>query len=157
MTANTWSWLLAIVGTLASIAGVVFGWLAWVQAAAAKDAAREAANAVRTRNLAHSFSNWAVDARELLRSVRESHFESAQHAAINLLGALSHNKGWQAGLQRRDSAVEKVVRTLSLVNTYLSDESVFFDKQTDLAEDCQAIYTRLNELAGSIDAQAEKP
>lgn len=45
---------------------------------------------------------------------------------------------------------------LSLVNTYLSNEAVFREKVIDLAEDCQTIFRRLNELAGSIDAQAEK-
>lgn len=93
MTSNTWSWSLAIVGTLASVAGVVFSWLASVQASRAETAASDAANAVRTRNLAHSFSKWAVDARDLLRAVREPNFENAQRAAIELLGALSHNKG----------------------------------------------------------------
>ena len=42
MTASAWNWILAIVGTLASIAGVVFSWKAWVQASGAKKAAEEA-------------------------------------------------------------------------------------------------------------------
>lgn len=156
MTAAAWGWLLAIVGTVASVAGVVFSWLAWKEAAKAKRAAIEAADAVRARNLAHSFSRWAVDARDLLRAVRESHFDNAQRAAIDLLGALSHNKGWQAGLQRQDAAVEEIVRMLSLVNVYLTDKAVFSDKLADLAEYCQTIYRKLSELAGSIDAQAER-
>ncbi len=157
MSAAAWGWLLAIVGTLASVAGVVFSWLAWIEAGKAKVAAREAANAVRIRNLAHDFTGWAVDARDLLKAVRESEFGSAQGAAIRLLGALSHSKGWLTGLIPEASAVEEVVRLLNLVNTYLADRSVFEDKQAGLAEDCQSIYRRLNELAGALHAKAEKP
>ena len=39
MSSIAWSWALAITGTLASLAGVVFSWMAWVQAGRAKDAA----------------------------------------------------------------------------------------------------------------------
>ena len=157
MSSTAWSWLLAIVGTLASVAGVVFSWLAWIEAGKAKNAAREAANAVRVRNLAHSVSRWAVDARDLLKFVRDMEFSSAQRAAITLLGDLSHNKGWQTGLKHEASAaeVEEVVRLLTLVNTYMTEKAVFEVRQTTLAEDCQVIYRRLSELAGTLDARAE--
>jgi hypothetical protein len=131
--------------------------MAWSEAEKAKKAANEAADAVRTRGLAHDFSRWAVDARDLLRAVRDLEFGSAQRAAINLFGELAHNRGWQVALQREEHAVEEVVRLLNLVNTYLADKAVFKDKQHGLAEDCQTIYRKLNELAGSLEAQAEKP
>ncbi|MGB6719979.1 MAG: hypothetical protein WBE72_04230 [Terracidiphilus sp.] len=157
MTSTNWSWLLAIVGTLASIAGVVFSWLAWVQATKAKEAAREAADSVRTRNLSHDFSRWAVNARDLLQAVRELRFESAQRAATDLFGVLAHNKGWQAGLKHETNLaeVERVVRILALVNTYTADNVVFESKQRTLAKQCQAIYGKLNELAGNLDAEVE--
>jgi hypothetical protein len=157
MTSTTWSWLLAIVGTSASVAGVVFSWLAWVQAGRARDAAREAANAVRTRNLSHDFSRWAVNARDLLQAVRELRFESAQRAATDLFGVLAHNKGLQAGLKHETNLadVERIVRSLALVNTLIADNVVFVSKQRTLARQCQAIYGKLNELAGNLDAQVE--
>jgi hypothetical protein len=105
MFAIIWNWIGSNIGTTASVVGVVFSCLAWVQAGKAKDAAQEAGNAVRTGNLAHSFSEWAVYARDLLASVRDLHFERAQKAATGLLGALSRNKVWQAGLQRQDATV----------------------------------------------------
>lgn len=156
MFAIIWNWIGSNIGTTASVVGVVFSCLAWVQAGKAKDAAQEAGNAVRTGNLAHSFSEWAVYARDLLASVRDLHFESAQKAATGLLGALSRNKVWQAGLQRQDATVEEIVRMLNLVNTYLTDKTIFEDKQAGLVEDCQSVYRKLNELAVSIEAQAEK-
>jgi predicted tellurium resistance membrane protein TerC len=102
MTPGAWNWLLTIVGTIASIAGVVFSWMAWVQAAKAKEAAREAADAVRTRNLSHDFSRSSRNAQELLQAVRELRFENAQRAATDLLGVLAHNKGWQTGFRKAD-------------------------------------------------------
>ena len=156
MSAAAWGWALAIVGTLASIAGVVFSSLAWIEAGNAKKAALEAAESVRVRNLAHNFSKWSVDARDVLRAVRDLEFGSAQRAATDLFGELSRNRGWQKTLHREAGVVEEVVRLLNLVNTYLTDKTVFKDKRTGLAEDCQTIYRRLNELAGSLEAQAEK-
>src|SRR5436305_135566 len=98
MSAAAWGWLL--VGTVASIAGVVFSWLAWTEAAKAKRAAQEAADAVRIRNLAHSFSKWSVDARDLLNAVRDLEFGTARRAATTLFGELSHSKAWQTVLGR---------------------------------------------------------
>lgn len=157
MSSTAWSWLLAIVGTVASLAGVVFSVLAWVQAAKAKEAAREAADAVRTRNFSHDFSRWSRNAQELLQAVRELRFENAQRAATDLLGVLAHNKGWQAGLKRETFTVkvDEVIRLLTLVNTYLTERAVFEGKQVKIAEHCQVIFRRLNEISGSFDAEVE--
>jgi hypothetical protein len=156
MTSTTWGWLLSTAGTAASVVGVLFSWLAWKEAGKAKDAAQQAANAVRIRNLAQSFSRWAVDARDLLSFVREQEFANAQRSATDLFGALSHNRGWQAGLQREASALDEIVRLLNLVNAFLTDEIIFREKQADMAEYCQAIYKKLSELTGALDAQAER-
>lgn len=155
MTSNDWSWLLAIIGTLASIAGVVFSWMAWVQAGEAKDAAREAAEAVRTRNLAHNFAGWAVDARELLTAVRSLHFENARRSATELLGDLSHTKGLGKGLRQNTRDIDEIVRILDVVNNYLSDELVFVETRERLVQDCQTIYRKLHEMAGAVEAQVE--
>ncbi len=158
MSSTGWTWLLTIMGTVASLAGVVFSWLAWVQAGKAKEAAREAANAVRARNLSHEFSRWSVDARELLRAVRELRFDNAQRAATDLLGVLAHNRGWQVGLKRAVSAVEmdEVIRLLNLVNIYLTDRAIFEGKQTEIAEQCQVIFRKLSEISGNLDAEVER-
>jgi hypothetical protein len=118
MTVSDWNWALAIVGTVASIAGVIFSWMAWVQAAKAKDAAREAVAAGRIRNLSRSFSRWAVDSRDLLTAVRDLQFDNAQRAATDLLGDLSHNKGWQTQSRQSAASVEEVVRLLDFVDNY---------------------------------------
>jgi hypothetical protein len=155
MTASDWNWLLTISGTVASVAGVVFSCLAWRQAAKAKDAAREAVAAVRIRSLSHSFSRWAVDARDLLGAMRDLQFADAQRAATELLGALSHNRGWLTELRQSTVGIEEVVRLLDFVNNYLSDEEVFFGMRDRLVQDCQTIYKRLSEVAGAIDAKVE--
>jgi len=89
MTASAWNWLLTISGTVASIAGVVFSCMAWVQAAKAKDAAKEAAEAVRKRNTAQEFMRLAGNAKEFLSAVQQSRTENAISAANSLLHALS--------------------------------------------------------------------
>jgi hypothetical protein len=158
MSSTAWNWLLAIVGTVASIAGVVFSWMAWVQAAKAKEAAREAAVGVRVRNLSHSFSQWSVDARELLQSVRDLRFENAQRAATDLLGVLAHNKGWRVGL--RDEApmagINEVIRLVGLVNEFLADRAVFEGNQTEIMRHCEVIFRKLKEASGKLDAALEK-
>jgi hypothetical protein len=157
MSANDWNWWLAIVGTVASIAGVVFSILAWVQAGRAKRAAQEAASAVRLRNLSHDYLGWSRDAQELLRAVRELHFEQAQRSATDLLGNLSHNRGWQAGLHREGAAgqIDKIIRLLSFVDAYLTEQAVFESKQVEILRQCREIFRRLNEMSGSFDAEVE--
>jgi hypothetical protein len=87
--------------------------------------------------------------------VRNLHFADAQRAATDLLGALSHNKGWQLELRQNAAGVEEVVRLLDFVNNYLSDETIFMDMRNRLVQDCQTIYSKLNEVDGAIDAQVE--
>jgi hypothetical protein len=158
MTASAWNWLLTISGTLASIAGVVFSCMAWVQAKGAREAAREAAHAVRTRSLSHSFLQWSVDARELLQSVRELRFDSAQRSATDLLGVLAHNKGWRAGLRSDQSVtgLNEVIRLVDLVNQFLSDREVFEGNQAEIVRHCEVIFRKLKEASGKLDAAMEK-
>jgi hypothetical protein len=158
MTASAWNWVLAIVGTVTSIAGVVFSVLAWIQAKGARKAAREAAAAVRIRNLSHNFSQWSADAQELLQSVRDLRFESAQRSATDLLGVLAHNKGWRAGLRNEAQAagLTEAFRLVSLVNQLLADREVFEGSQTEIVRHCEAIFRKLKEASGKLDAAMER-
>src|ERR1035441_109401 len=70
MTPSDWNWLLAISGTVASVAGVVFSSMAWVQAKGAKKAAEEAARTVRIRETADEFLRLAADAKDLMAAVQ---------------------------------------------------------------------------------------
>jgi hypothetical protein len=158
MTPGAWNWYLTIAGTVASVAGVVFSWMAWVQAKGARKAATEAAASVRARNLSHSFTQWSADARELLQLVRDLQFESAQRSATDLLGVLAHNKGWQAGLRNEAQAIglNEVIRLLSLVNEFLAERAVFEGNRTEIVQHCQVIFRKLKEASGRLDAAMEK-
>lgn len=94
MTASDWNWWLTITGTFASIAGVIFSWMAWVQAKGAKKAAEEAARTVRARETEYEFSKLADDAKELLAAVQgkqnEKAIESANRLAHSLIVAGKH-------------------------------------------------------------------
>jgi len=129
--------------------------MAWVQAGKAKDAAREAVAAVSIRNLSRSLSQWARDAKDLLKAVRNLHFTDAQRAATDLLGALSHRKGWQIELRQSAVELDEVVRLLDFVNNYLRDETIFMEMRDRLVRDCLTVYKKLNEVDGAIDAQVE--
>ena len=84
MSAGAWNWVLAIVGTVASIAGVVFSWMAWLQAKGAKQAAEEATRTVRIRETADEFQRLAADAKDLLAAVQAREKERAIESANNL-------------------------------------------------------------------------
>ena len=158
MSSTAWAWLLAIIGTVASVGGVVFSWLAWVQASGAREAAREAAAGVRGRNLSLRFSEWSADARELLQAVRDLQFETAQRSATDLLGVLAHNKGWQSGLQNDAPAagLQEVIRLVGLVNEYLAERAVFEGNRTEIVRHCEIIFRKLKEASGKVDAAMEK-
>ena len=89
MTASNWNWLLTIVGTAASVAGVVFSCMAWVQAKGAKRAAEEASRAVKARDTAHEFNQLATDARDLLAAVQAKQKDRATAVANDLTHLLS--------------------------------------------------------------------
>ena len=96
-----------------------------------------------------------MDARDLLKAVRELHFKDAQWAATDLLGALSYNKGWLSELRHGATDTEEILELLDFVNNYLSDEEVFFEMRGRLVVNCQTIYTKLSNVAGSINLQVE--
>jgi phosphoribosyl-ATP pyrophosphohydrolase len=96
MTASVWNWILAIVGTVASIAGVVFSCMAWVKAKGAKKAANEAVRSVKSKDTAHEFAKLAADAKELLAAVQDQRADRAIGAVNDLVHLLS------VALSRRD-------------------------------------------------------
>lgn len=129
-----------------------------MQAKGARKAAREAAVAVRARNLSHSFSQWSADARELLQSARDLRFENAQRAATDLLGDLSHNKGWQTGLRDESPVIglNEVIRLVGLVNEFLAERADFENNQVEIVRHCEVIFRKLKETSGKLDAAMEK-
>jgi len=98
MTASAWNWILAIVGSVASIAGVVFSWMAWVQASGAKKAAEEEADAVRTRETANEFLRLAADANGLVASVQARDRERAI-GATDMSGATAFSTTLEGNLK----------------------------------------------------------
>jgi hypothetical protein len=102
MTVNDWNSLWTIAGTATSFLGVVFSLIALIQAAKAKDAARDAASAVRKRETAYEVSRLARDAKDFLESVQQKRREVAIVASNNLAHALSTVRSWKI-TQRADS------------------------------------------------------
>jgi DNA polymerase I-like protein with 3'-5' exonuclease and polymerase domains len=157
MSPSDWNWLLAIAGTVASIAGVVFSWMAWVQATKAKDAAREAAAAVRKRNTAQEFLRLAGDAKEFLAAVRQERAENAISTANNLLHALSIIRT-RSMTRASDADMLKTCESeIIKVSIDLSADGIPTDqsKFADLHDRCHAIHQTICELAGRTERLSE--
>jgi hypothetical protein len=157
MSAAALGWFLAIVGTVASVAGVVFSWLAWVQAAKAKVAAREAANAVRRRNLADEVLKLAGDAKEFLSAVQHGQRDSAISAANGLLHSLSivRSRGVADSLDM--DTLKMCLGQIVSVAICLTVDGVPVDptKREDLLGLCHEIHRLVCDLAGRFERLSE--
>lgn len=152
MTASDW---ISIVGTVVSVFGLIFSWCAWLQAKGAKSAAREAAALVRTRNLAHRFSDWAALAKDLQEAVRGLNLFEGRRLANDLLGGLSYIKGWRQNLGNEIHQVDDLIEILDFICGYLEDEDAFIAMQNGIAQDCRKVLMKLQELSGKFDAKLE--
>jgi hypothetical protein len=157
MTASDWNWLLTIAGVIASIAGVVFSWMAWVQAKGAKKAAEEATKTVRARETEYEFSRLALDARELLAAVQGRQTERAVEAANHLSHLLIVAGGHRAAYLPKGFSAELCVENLRKVSTLLASEGFpeVPQKMTKLLARCHQIHESLCGISGSIQNRTE--
>jgi hypothetical protein len=157
MTASAWNWFLAISGTVASIAGVVFSCMAWVQAKGAKKAAEEAATAVRERETEYEFSRLAVDAKELLAAVEGKQREKAIEAARQLSHSLMIAGGHRAAYLPEDFSTEFCVGNLRKVSISLTAEGFpeAPQKMKNLLNRCHQIHEALCGISGSVQSRTE--
>ena len=158
MTASAWNWLLTIGGTIASIAGVVFSWMAWDQAKGAKKAAEEAANAVKARDTAHEFTKLATDAKELLTAVQGVQKDRAIAAADDLTHLLVIAVERRASYLPRDFDAQLCITNLQSISRSLGIEG-FSDeprKRGKLLERCHQIHRSLCGIAGAVERHTEE-
>jgi phosphoribosyl-ATP pyrophosphohydrolase len=116
MTASIWNWVLAIVGTVASTAGFVFSWMAWVQAKGAKKAANEAARSVKSKDAAYEFAKLAEDAKELLAAVQYQRADRAIEAVNDLVHLLSVAIARRVDFLPVDVELKVAIKQLSAVS-----------------------------------------
>jgi hypothetical protein len=157
MTASAWNWILAIVGTVASIAGVVFSWMAWVQAKGAKRAAEEATRAVRIRETADEFSRLAVDAKNLLAAVQAKEREKAIEAANNLAHSLMIAGSHRADYLPEGDSRQLCLENLRTIRTELASDG-FPDaprKMVRMLDRCHQIHESLCGISGSVQRKTE--
>jgi hypothetical protein len=157
MTANDWNWFLAIAGTVASAVGVVFSWLAWVQAKGAKLAAEEAARTVRTRESADEFLRLASDAKVLMAAVQAKEMEKAIDSANNLAHLLMIAGFHRASYLPEDDSLILCLENLRTIRTTLVSDG--FPKaplkMVRLLDRCHQIHESLCGISGSIQRQTE--
>jgi hypothetical protein len=157
MTASAWNWLLAISGTVASVVGVVFSWLAWRQAKGAKKAAEEAARTVRMRETTDEFLRLAVDAKDLTAAVEAREKDKAIGAANNLAHLLLIAGGHRAAYLPKEFSTELCVENLRKASTFLASEGFPEDprKMVGLLNRCHQIHEALCGISGSVQRQTE--
>ena len=157
MTASAWNWLLAISGTVASVVGVVFSCLAWVQAKGAKKAAEEAARTVRIRETADEFLQLSADAKTLLEAVQAKEKDKAIEAANNLAHLLSIAGGHRAAYLPDGFSTKLCVENLRKVSNSLASEgfSEVPQKMVKLLNRCHQIHESLCGISGSVQSRTE--
>ena len=149
---------MAITGTVASFAGVVFSWMAWVQAKGAKRAAEEAANAVKARDTAYEFTKLATDAKELLAAVQGGQRDRAIAAADDLTHLLVIAVERRASYLPRDFEAQLSIRNLQSISRSLGTEG-FADeprKRRQLLDRCHQIHRSLCGIAGVVERHSEE-
>lgn len=157
MTPTEWSWLLAIVGTLASIAGLVFSWMAWIQAKGAKRAAEEASEAVRLKETSDEFLKLAADAKDLMTAVQSKERDRAILAANNLAHLLAIAGQHRVSYLPEDFSTEFCVGNLRKVSTSLASEGFpeTPQKMAKLLARCNQIHDSLCGISGSVKRRTE--
>jgi hypothetical protein len=158
MTASAWNWFLTIAGTVASLAGVVFSCMAWVQAKGAKKAAEEASNLVKARDTAHEFTKLATDAKDLLAAVHVGQKDRAIAAADDLTHLLVIAVKRRASYLPKDFKAELCIRNLQSISMSLGTEG-FADeprKRKQLLDRCHQIHRSLCGIAGVVERHTEE-
>ncbi|HZB89240.1 MAG TPA: hypothetical protein VE291_11315 [Terracidiphilus sp.] len=158
MSASNWTWFLAILGTVASVLGVVFSCLAWVQAKKAKLAAEEASDSVKARETAHEFAKLATDAKNLLAAVQSSETDRAIRAADELTHLLVIAASRRASYLPNDFQTQLCIKNLQNISRTLSTEGFSDDplKRRKLLERCHQIHRSLCGIAGVVERNTEE-
>lgn len=158
MTASAWNWFLAILSTVASLAGLVFSWMAWGQAKGAKRAAEEAADAVKNRETAHEFTKLATDAKELLAAVQSEHKDRAIAAADDLTHLLIIAFERRASYLPKEFNAQLCIRNLQSISRSLGTEGFTAEprKRRQLLDRCHQIHKSLCGIAGVVERHTEE-
>jgi hypothetical protein len=157
MAPSDWNSLWTIVGTFASIVGVIFSWRAWVQAKGAKQAAEEASDTVKARDTAHEFITLATDAKELLTAVQEQRADRAIEAANDLVHRLSVALSRRTKFLPNEQELKSTIKQLQNVSSYLSSKGFPQgpDEVTKLTRRCQQIHQVMCGIQGSLERTLE--
>jgi hypothetical protein len=158
VTATAWNWLLTIVGTVASLAGVVLSWLAWTQAKGAKKAAEEAARAVRTKETANDFARMATNAKSLLEAVQSRLKEKAIVAATDLIHLLLLARNRRANFLPEGFQTQISVDHLQIISSSLAAEGLPDSPQKiqKLLRRCHEIHNSLCGIAATVERTLEE-
>lgn len=157
MNGIDWSWWLTIVGTVASIAGVVFSWMAWWQAKGAKTAAEEAAMNVRRRDRAYEVSQLARDAKDFVESIHSKREEVSVHVANRLMGALSAFRTRATESTAESRKISNCVKLLEGAAIRLKVDGIPAGGPSleSLLSTCHDIHQTACEIAGLLERRSE--
>lgn len=157
MSSTAWSWLLTIIGTVASVGGVLFSWRAWAQAKGARKAAEEASIAVKAKDTAHEFSRLAADAKDLLTAVQERRVDRAIQSANDLAHLLKIAVERRFEFLPEDQELQSTIGQLQTVSRYLSSKGFPAEiRDTELlTRRCQGIHQAVCKAQGNLERRVE--
>jgi len=156
---TTGLWLAENYGNLASVLGLGFSILAWLQAGKAKEAAEAATNAVRSQESAHEFGKLAEDAKSLLTAVLAQEKELAIRAASELAHLLVLAESRRRSFLPDDFDAEQCIVNLELLSRDLAVKGFpteVPEKMEKLVERAQKIDRELCRIAGLVGRQSEE-
>ncbi|WP_420237979.1 hypothetical protein ACOBR2_20705 [Telmatobacter bradus] len=155
MTVSDW---ISIVGTVASIIGLIVSWFAWRQAKGAKKAAEEASSAVKARDTAHEFSKLATDAKDLLAAVQGEQKELAIAAANDLTHLLAIAVSRRASYLPQEFDPDLYISNLQRISRSIGSEGFADDlrKKNQLLDRCHQIHRSLCGIAGVVERYTEE-
>ncbi len=132
--------------------------MAWIQAAKAKEADRDAASGVRRRETAYEVSRLARDAKDFLESVQLRWKEIAIHSSNNLSHAISTIRSWKISQNADSDKLKLCVKDIEGVAIQLRvdgipDEGPGFE---DLLVRCHDIHRVICDMASKFEHLSEE-
>lgn len=149
-----------LVGTLASVGGLIFSALAWSRARSAQKAAEEARKAVRQGNAAEDLQRLATKARELLHFIENDQFSAARIRSGDLiLDIATARHRWKVFfLSDQSENLAEAARKTGLVTRALStvEEEIGPGDRNKLVNACREVVSRLAAESGNIQSDIDR-
>jgi hypothetical protein len=147
--------LIGLLGIVATILGVGFGFYQMSQAQDAKEETRAARALLLRQQAAQHFSDVAGDSLNLYRTVRTGKWRESAEIASLLIANLANARGFpdQVLSSEHKETVEGSLRVLISLAPHIplgDSEDVTGDRRHEMSQYCQEVLVAVNRVAGSL-------